>query len=99
VDTCPYIFYSLAVNSDGSVSLCFLDWGRKLVIGDLRRQSLAEIWTGEELFRHRMLHLQGNRSDNEVCAACGQLSHCLPDNIDPHAAALAEKLIASRRGG
>ncbi|MDX2095219.1 MAG: radical SAM/SPASM domain-containing protein [Alphaproteobacteria bacterium] len=96
VDTCPYIFYSISVNSDGTVSLCFLDWARKLVIGDTRTQSLKSIWEGEALFQHRLAHLQGNRKANPVCAACGQLSHCMPDSIDPYRAMLAEKLIASR---
>lgn len=96
VQTCPYIFYSMSVNSDGSVSLCFLDWARKLIIGDTRRQSLKEIWTGDSLFQHQLAHLQGKRHDNPTCAACGQLSHCLADNIDPYAKELAIKLLASR---
>jgi radical SAM protein with 4Fe4S-binding SPASM domain len=97
VDTCPYIFYSISVNSDGTVSLCFLDWARKLVIGDTTKQSLKSIWDGEELFQHRLAHLQGNRKKNPVCGSCGQLSHCLPDNIDPYRAMLAQRLIASRQ--
>jgi radical SAM protein with 4Fe4S-binding SPASM domain len=96
VDTCPYIFYSMAVNSDGSVSLCFLDWARKLPIGDVRTQSLLEIWQGEEMFNHRLAHLQGKRKDNQTCGSCGQLSHCLPDNIDPYVGELEKKLLASR---
>lgn len=96
VDTCPYIFYSMAVNSDGSVSLCFLDWARRLLIGDTRTQSLKEIWNGELLYGHQIEHLKGNRKNNPVCGNCGQLSHCLPDNIDPYAATLLEKVQASR---
>jgi radical SAM protein with 4Fe4S-binding SPASM domain len=97
-DTCPYIFYSISVNSDGSVSLCFLDWARKLLIGDVRKQSLKEIWEGEPLFRHQVEHLRGNRKANPVCGNCHQLSHCLPDNIDPYVDTLLEKLLASRQG-
>lgn len=97
VDTCPYIFYSMSVNSDGSVSLCFLDWARRLVIGDTRQQSLKEIWQGDVLFEHQINHLRGKRKENKVCAECGQLTHCLPDNIDPYVDMLAEKLLASRR--
>ena len=96
VDTCPYIFYSISINSDGSVSLCFLDWARKLPIGDVRSQSLKEIWTGDALFEHQIAHLLGRRRENPTCGGCGQLSHCLPDNIDPYAAELAERLIAGR---
>ena len=46
-DTCPYIFYGYSVNADGLVSSCFLDWGRKLIIGDVRKQSMKEIWNSE----------------------------------------------------
>jgi radical SAM protein with 4Fe4S-binding SPASM domain len=90
-DTCPYIFYSYSVNSDGLVSSCFLDWGRKLVIGDVRRQSMKQIWNSERMNALRLQHLQGRRQENGVCANCGQLTHCLPDNIDPYRPMLLEK--------
>lgn len=92
VDVCPYIFYSLAVNSDGSVSLCFLDWARKLLMGDVREQSLRQIWTCERLHDHRLAHLEGRRRENAVCGGCGQLSHGLPDNLDPFREHLLRKL-------
>lgn len=98
VNTCPYIFYSMSVNSDGSVSLCFLDWARKLLIGDVRKQSLKEIWEGEALFQYQIDNLRGKRKENPVCGQCGQLSHCLPDNIDPYVEAIAGRLLASRQG-
>jgi radical SAM protein with 4Fe4S-binding SPASM domain len=82
-DTCPYIFYAMSVNADGQVSSCFLDWGRKLLIGDARTQSLRDIWRGDAMNALRLQHLQGKRCQNPVCGSCGQLSHCLPDNIDP----------------
>ncbi|WP_305906541.1 radical SAM/SPASM domain-containing protein [Methylomarinum sp. Ch1-1] len=92
VAVCPYIFYSMAVNTDGTVSLCFLDWARKLVVGDTRTETLKAIWNGEAMQRHRIAHLRGCRMDNSTCADCGQLSHCLPDNIDAYAASLLERI-------
>lgn len=92
IETCPYIFYSMAVNTDGSVSLCFLDWARTLPIGDVRTESLKAIWNGEAMRRHRIAHLSGCRKDDPTCAACGQLSHCLPDNIDPYRWQLLERI-------
>ena len=83
-DTCPYIFYAMSVNADGLVSACFLDWGRKLAIGDVRQQSLLEIWRGDAMNALRLQHLKGDRCKNGVCGQCGQLTHCLPDNIDAH---------------
>ena len=95
VNTCPYIFYSMSVNSDGTISLCFLDWARKLLIGDVRKESVKDIWNGNTLFQHQHEHLQGKRKENPICAACGQLSHCLPDNIDPYTDTLLKKLTGS----
>ncbi len=96
VEVCPYIFYSISVNSDGTVSLCFLDWARELIIGDIKNQSLKDIWNGEVLFNYRKMHLMKRRKDHPICAACGQLSHCLPDDIDPFAEILLKRLEASR---
>jgi radical SAM protein with 4Fe4S-binding SPASM domain len=92
VMTCPYIFYSISVNSDGSVSLCFLDWARKLIVGNVQNESLKNIWGGDRLFRYQIEHLEGKRKKDPVCGVCGQLTHCLPDNIDPYADELLERM-------
>jgi len=81
-DTCPYIFYAFAVNADGLVSSCFLDWGRKLILGDVRNTRLIDLWNSPKMNALRLQHLQGKRKNNPVCSQCGQLSHCLPDSID-----------------
>jgi MoaA/NifB/PqqE/SkfB family radical SAM enzyme len=92
VEVCPYIFYSLSINSDGKVSLCFLDWSRKLIIGDLNTQSLKSIWNGKTLLNYRKMHLLRKRKDHPLCGICGQLSHGLPDNIDPFAEILIKRI-------
>lgn len=95
--TCPYIFYAMSVNADGLVSACFLDWGRKLIVGDTRTQTLQEIWQSVAFDALRMQHLAGQRRQNPVCAQCGQLTHCLPDNIDPYAEVLLARFKTARQ--
>ena len=85
VNVCPYIFYSLSINSNGTVSLCFLDWSRTALLGDLNYQSFKEIWEGKLLRDYRILHLAQGRSLITGCNICGQLSHGNPDDIDNHA--------------
>lgn len=97
VQVCPYIFYSLSVNSDGEVSLCFLDWSRQVIVGDVKTQCFKDIWNGEALFEYRKMHLLKKRKEHPICSVCGQLSHCLPDDIDPYAEMLLERLESSRR--
>jgi MoaA/NifB/PqqE/SkfB family radical SAM enzyme len=96
VQVCPYIFYSFSINSDGTASTCFLDWSRKLIIGDAKVQSVKEIWNGEALFEYQKAFLSMKRKEHPVCGRCGQLSHGLPDNIDTFAKELLTKLIAPR---
>jgi len=79
---CPYIFYSISVNSDMKVSACFVDWERDLIIGNLRTNSLKDIWESAELNAHRLAHLSGRRKEHKTCGGCGQISHCGPDSIE-----------------
>lgn len=89
---CPYPFYSLSINSDGTVSLCFLDWQRKLFLGDLKQQSFSEIWNGDLLRDYRRMMLRGDRCRHPICGECGQLSYGAPDNIDKFAAEIFGRL-------
>ena len=84
-EICPYPFYSISVNSDGQVSLCFIDWAKKLILGDTNTQSLYEIWNGERLKDYRLMFLNKQRSSHPTCGNCGQLSHGCIDNIDLYA--------------
>lgn len=97
VQVCPYIFYSFSINSDGTASACFLDWSRKLIIGDTHVESVRDVWKGDKLFDYQRMFLLMKRKEHAVCGQCGQLSHGLPDDIDPYVEELLEALLASRR--
>jgi radical SAM protein with 4Fe4S-binding SPASM domain len=99
VEVCPYIFYSLSINSDGKVSLCFLDWSRELIVGDVKTDSFKNIWRSETLFAYRKMHLLKQRKNHPICAVCGQLSHCLPDDIDLFSDMLLNRLESSMNRG
>ena len=92
VDACPYVFYSIAINSDGFVSLCFLDWSKKLGIGDVRETSVKAIWEGKTLRQYQKMFLEGKRKKHPICGNCGQMSHGQPDNIDAHKSSLLKVL-------
>lgn len=101
---CPYPFYSLAVNFDGSVSVCCADWSHGTVVGDARREPLVAVWNGPALQALRRLHLRGERAANGACAHC-QTMQGLPEDSDLDAARerllplFADREPAARRGG
>lgn len=92
VQVCPYIFYSLAINSDGTVSLCFLDWKHEMIIGDLKRENFKDIWNSNRLRSERRIQLKGHREILKNCRDCGQLIYGQPDDIDQYANEILERM-------
>ena len=69
---CVYLWTRPAVNWDGKVSICCLDWDRKSIIGKLPEQSLYEIWQGEAMTRYRNSHLENNYEQSKLCKHCNR---------------------------
>ncbi len=93
VKVCPYIFYQMCINSDGKASLCFLDWQHKMIIGDVRKQSLKKIWNSTKHRFPQIANLEDDMTDLPLCKECGQLTHGQPDDIDKYKEILKEKCL------
>jgi len=91
---CAYPFYVLAVNCDGSVSLCGNDWSQQTVVGSVREKSLSEIWNSEELYQFRVMMLR-ERHKNDACKECYYLQ-IVPDNIDEYRDEIQRRLDRAR---
>jgi radical SAM protein with 4Fe4S-binding SPASM domain len=90
---CPYITYSVKINSDGSVSACFLDYRHQMIIGDLKTEKFKAVWNGKKLREYQIMHLSGIRWSHPFCANCGQLTYGAPDILDPFAEDILKKLL------
>ena len=66
---CHYPFYKLLVDWNGDVLFCSNDWGRKIVIDNIMRSSLENIWMNEKFLDIRTRLLQGSR-DFAPCNTC-----------------------------
>lgn len=67
---CDYLWTSLSVQHDGSVALCCEDFEGRIALGNVRRQSLEEIWRGSLLQKYRQAHLAGRRGSMPLCRGC-----------------------------
>ena len=71
---CDYPFNSLHVWASGEVTPCCTYYGRALVLGNVKRQSLKEIWQGEKIATIRKELKTGNL--NPTCRIClGSFDH------------------------
>lgn len=89
--TCSYSQYSLAIQSSGIVSKCFLDWGLNLTIGDTNFESIYDIWHGKRVNAFQEFMLNGLRKNDLYCKNCSQLTYGQADNIDEYTTEILQK--------
>lgn len=71
IGICLDFLHHLAINKDGLVSICVRFDPKKLgVIGDIRKQSLVEIWNGSLRMEWLELHKKGRRDLVPLCSYC-----------------------------
>ena len=69
--TCPVLWQRLAVGADGNVGLCAHDEIGHHIVGDVTRQSIAEIWNGPALRAARAAHVEHlGVKTYTACAEC-----------------------------
>jgi len=72
---CYQLWTGLQILWDGRVALCCDDTAEaRITIGDLRKQSIEEVWQGKTLENLRRLHLEGKRDNIFVCKECPRIT-------------------------
>lgn len=86
---CPRLFYILTINSDGVATRCIVDWNRKMTIGNIKDNSVKELWN--KMDQYRIEHLKGNRRKMIGCDECLEIETAALDNIDEYREELLKK--------
>lgn len=70
-NSCPWIYYSLAIHVNGDVVPCCRDPKGQEVMGNILRQDLDDIWNGDKYrdFRARILKDQGAVGICKLCSS------------------------------
>lgn len=65
----------LQIQVDGTINMCCFDFNGKLLLGDLKTQSLEEIFQGEAFLKLRTCHQEGDFvGKGYICEVCDQLN-------------------------
>lgn len=67
---CHHIFDRLMVFTNGDATVCCGDIDGVLSVGNLREQTIEELWKGEKFNRIRRLHLKRDFREIPVCTGC-----------------------------
>ena len=69
-DPCRLLWTEMVISWDGRVSLCCNDYENKAVLGDIKTQSIKEIWSGERLNSIRNFHKKRKFDRIGICKNC-----------------------------
>jgi len=67
---CQTLWQSLSITWDGTAVLCCGDLNGRMPIGDMRRQSILEVWRSDIMVDMRERHLRPDTPKCELCAGC-----------------------------
>jgi radical SAM protein with 4Fe4S-binding SPASM domain len=71
---CPEVFNKLSINWDGTISACCADYDNAMLIGDIRDNTIKEIWQGVPMNAYRDIIAQDKHWTLPVCRECFDLS-------------------------
>ena len=97
---CFLLWRQMAFYYDGTAVSCCHDFLHRSVLGDINRQTLAEIWNGPAMVEMRRRHLEGRQDEIQLCARCDQPRVGLPHVAGTtllNAAAAKKALFAAER--
>ena len=56
-EICKHPWMTMTIKSNGEATMCMEDFNNEIILGNTNKQSLKEIWDGEEYRNFRMQHL------------------------------------------
>lgn len=59
---CNYPAYTFFIDYNGDVLMCSHDWGKKYILGNVKKEKIIDIWLGNKFMKARKLLLKKNRS-------------------------------------
>jgi len=67
---CISLWLALTINWDGTVSICCIDFYHRGILGNLKNNSIEQLWQGKKLEEIRTAHLEGKFNTVQVCSDC-----------------------------
>lgn len=67
---CPYIFSMMHVLENGDVPMCSNDWANREVLGNVRTQTIREIYNSPRMKQLREWMAEGRFEEIEACREC-----------------------------
>ena len=96
VQVCPYVFYEMCINSNGSYSLCRFDWNHAMLMDPhvSYPPTPKKVWDSITLWNFQQNFLRKKRLLLTVlsCPKCGILKQGVPEDLDEFAEEILDNM-------
>ncbi len=75
VNFCERIYHYITILADGRVAMCCFDSEAEYAVGDLKTQSIYEVWHSPAFLQKRRWLYQRNFDQLKLCANCDYVNH------------------------
>lgn len=67
---CPQFWKRVTISHEGKILFCVIDWLGKSALGDVRTQTIEEVWKSAPYEEMRRLHREGRENEHPLCGPC-----------------------------
>ncbi len=67
---CSRLFNQIYILANGDVILCCVDWKKEVILGNLKENSIKEVWNNNKYKNYQQKHLEGKYSELKLCNVC-----------------------------
>ena len=75
LNICIQPFNALFIHASGNATVCSKDYLENIYFGNAIKNSIIDIWNGNELKDFRIMHLEKMRKNHSVCRDCDYLNY------------------------
>lgn len=80
---CRYPFTHMTIRSNGDAVVCCADWSRDTCFGNVKEQTIEELWNSVKLYNFRVMQIKTKGVNHPICATCElPFNFCPEDDID-----------------
>lgn len=69
---CKMLWDQMVILQDGRVALCCLDYDGRVIVGDMKSESILEVWNGKPLDLLRQKQIELRFDEIPICRDCNQ---------------------------
>ena len=75
INFCERLYHYITILADGQVAMCCFDSEAAYAVGDVKRDSIHDVWHSEPFDQKRQMLYEKNFEQLKICESCDYINH------------------------